>query len=150
MLSRLPTSLSFCHWLEPVGVAEGGLKTLKTRLSRQVASDLWKPLGLQGHSIHSLRCMEGYSKDALGKSSLRGRGTWPPGSAESSEQPSWETFLRFKPQWKLRREDRWMCVPTPLGWKALLGHQRHFGSPLSQEPSYTVPESHDETHDPEI
>lgn len=61
MLNRLPTSLSFCHWLEPVRVAKGGLKTLKTHLSGQVASDLWNHLELQGYSIHSLCCMEGCS-----------------------------------------------------------------------------------------
>lgn len=35
MLSRLPTSLSFCHWLGPVRVARGGLETPKTHLASQ-------------------------------------------------------------------------------------------------------------------
>lgn len=87
-------------------MAKGGLKSLKTRLSRQVASDLWKHLEIQGHGIHSFCYMEGCSKDALSKSNLRGRGTWPPGTAESSEQPIYETFLRLKHQWRLGRESR--------------------------------------------
>lgn len=151
MLNRLPGSLSSCHWLEPVRVAKGGLKTLKTHLYRQAASDLWKYLALQGHSIHNLSFLEGRSKDTLSKNNLRGRGTWPPGPAESSEQPIHETFLRLKQQWRLGREDRWMHGPTPLGWKALPRHQRHIlGVPYPRSPAILSLSHMNETHGPEV